>query len=70
MKYLLPERKTAANHGFSSITHTSVGECIILNEKEVMAAPSLHGDLNERAATLGCTVLTRADLKELINHPK
>lgn len=67
MRYLLPDTATANHYGFSTFTHTTSGERLILNEKEVMASTLLKGDIEKRAETLGCTVLTRTELKNIIN---
>lgn len=58
MRYILTDSSRAAQLGFTGPGHRTKNGRTLLNEKEVMFAPSLTGTFEQRAAQTGGTVMT------------
>lgn len=68
MKYIIADLKKAKDWGFMELGHLIKGNKICLNEKEVVNNPAMSGTLAERAETLGGSVLTAAETKQIMNN--
>ena len=70
MKYIYAEKSRVIGYQISVIGHRCKNSKVVLNEKEVMNAPSLQAasTLEEKAALLGGTIHTAAELIDIINR--
>lgn len=70
MKYILAEKSRAIDYQISVVGHRCKNSKVVLNEKEVMNAPSLQAgsSLEEKAALLGGAIHTAAEMIDIINR--